>query len=80
MPDPLDLALARAGEELRGKRPRTAALHERARAVMPGGNTRSVLRLIALSLVIGEADCERLVAAVRHFLETRGELLRSLAA
>ena len=26
-----------------GRRPRTSALHERARAFLPGGNTRSVL-------------------------------------
>ena len=39
----LDEALARAVEVFAGKRPKSRALHERARAVMPGGNTRTVL-------------------------------------
>lgn len=43
MTQPLDLALHQATENFRRKRPRTAALHQRAKAVMPGGNTRTVL-------------------------------------
>jgi glutamate-1-semialdehyde 2,1-aminomutase len=39
----LDLALAEAVANFVTKRPKTAALHERAKAVMPGGNTRTVL-------------------------------------
>lgn len=38
-----DAALAEAVENFIAKRPRTAALQQRAAAVMPGGNTRSVL-------------------------------------
>jgi glutamate-1-semialdehyde 2,1-aminomutase len=39
----IDLALQQAAESFRRKRPRTEALHQRAKAVMPGGNTRTVL-------------------------------------
>jgi glutamate-1-semialdehyde 2,1-aminomutase len=41
--DVLDQALSLAIETYTAKRPRTAAMHEKARAVMPGGNTRSIL-------------------------------------
>jgi glutamate-1-semialdehyde 2,1-aminomutase len=41
--DALDHALAAAAENFRRKRPKTAALHSRAAAVMPGGNTRTIL-------------------------------------
>ena len=39
----LELALDAAVTNFVAKRPRTQALHERAKAVMPGGNTRTVL-------------------------------------
>ena len=39
----IDEALADAITVFATKRPKTAALHERAKAVMPGGNTRTVL-------------------------------------
>ena len=39
----IDEALAEAIASFVAKRPKTAALHERAKAVMPGGNTRTVL-------------------------------------
>ena len=39
----LDRALAAAVDNFVAKRPKTAAMHERAKAVMPGGNTRTVL-------------------------------------
>ncbi len=41
--DGLDHALAEAIENFRRKRPKTEALQKRAAAVMPGGNTRTVL-------------------------------------
>jgi glutamate-1-semialdehyde 2,1-aminomutase len=41
--DALDVAVAAAVDHYVAKRPRTFALHERARAVLPGGNTRSIL-------------------------------------
>ena len=41
--DGLDAQLAAAIENYRAKRPKTEALHQRAKAVMPGGNTRTVL-------------------------------------
>jgi glutamate-1-semialdehyde 2,1-aminomutase len=40
---PIDAALQEAHERFRAKRPKTAELHERAKAVMPGGNTRTIL-------------------------------------
>ena len=43
MVDDIDSALQRAMQEFAVKRPKTAALQERAQAVMPGGNTRTVL-------------------------------------
>jgi glutamate-1-semialdehyde 2,1-aminomutase len=43
MTAPLDLAFQQAQEKFRRKRPKTEALHARARAVMPGGNTRTIL-------------------------------------
>jgi len=39
----VDAAVEQARARFAARRPRTAALHERARAVLPGGNTRSVL-------------------------------------
>ncbi len=39
----IDQALGEAIAKFVAKRPKTAALHERAKAVMPGGNTRTVL-------------------------------------
>lgn len=39
----VDLAVEAARERYAGRRPRSAHLHELARAVMPGGNTRTVL-------------------------------------
>jgi glutamate-1-semialdehyde 2,1-aminomutase len=39
----LDNALAEAVEQFRRARPQTEALHARAKAVMPGGNTRTIL-------------------------------------
>lgn len=39
----IDATLKRAMEDFAAKRPKTKALHERAAAVMPGGNTRTVL-------------------------------------
>ena len=41
--DAIDLALNDAEKGFVAKRPKTAVLHERAKAVMPGGNTRTVL-------------------------------------
>jgi glutamate-1-semialdehyde 2,1-aminomutase len=39
----LDEALDQAIAQFVSKRPKTAAMHQRASAVMPGGNTRTVL-------------------------------------
>lgn len=52
----IDLALAEAATKFAAKRPATAALHERARAVMPGGNTRTVLYTAPFPIRIAKAD------------------------
>jgi len=79
MSSPLDLALARAGEEFRGKRPRTAALHERARAVMPGGNTRSVLHTAPFPVRIERAEGATLFDVDGHaYLDFLGEFSAGL--
>jgi len=41
--DAVTAAVDEARARYAARRPRTSALHERARAVLPGGNTRSVL-------------------------------------
>lgn len=43
MPEPIDLALHEAASKFAARRPISAAAHRRAQAVMPGGNTRTVL-------------------------------------
>jgi glutamate-1-semialdehyde 2,1-aminomutase len=52
----LDVALAEAEAHFVAKRPKTAALHARARAVMPGGNTRTVLYSAPFPIRIERAE------------------------
>lgn len=54
--DRLDAALAEATERYRLARPRSAALAERARRVLPGGNTRSVLHAEPFAFRVERAD------------------------
>lgn len=62
--DALDAAHAR----YRAARPRSAELHERAVAVMPGGSTRSVLDLEPFPFRVSEAHGARLVDVDGHHL------------
>jgi glutamate-1-semialdehyde 2,1-aminomutase len=52
----LDQALAEAVANFVAKRSKTAALHDRAKAVMPGGNTRTVLFSAPFPLRIARAE------------------------
>jgi glutamate-1-semialdehyde 2,1-aminomutase len=54
--DEIDTALAKASERFLKARPRTQALHEEAKAVMPGGNTRTVLYTAPVPLRIARAE------------------------
>jgi len=54
--DEIDTALAKASESFVKARPRTLALHEEARAVMPGGNTRTVLYTAPLPIRVARAE------------------------
>lgn len=58
--DELDEALSAAITGFIAKRPKTAALHERARAVMPGGNTRTVLFSQPFPIRVAKAEGCRL--------------------
>src|SRR3712207_3654057 len=67
-------ALAEAREAYAIRRPRSAALHAKAREVMPGGNTRSVLFYTPFptSMVCGE-DCRLWDADGHEYLDLLGE-------
>ncbi len=54
--DKIDSALAEASERFSKARPRTRALHEEALAVMPGGNTRTVLHTAPFPIRIAKAE------------------------
>ena len=54
--DEIDTVLAEASERFLKARPRTQALHEQAKAVMPGGNTRTVLYTAPVPLRIAKAE------------------------
>lgn len=54
--DEIDAALAEASVRFLAARPRTQALHEEARAVMPGGNTRTVLYTPPLPIRVARAE------------------------
>jgi glutamate-1-semialdehyde 2,1-aminomutase len=54
--DALDVAVAEAVELYVSKRPRTAEWHKRARTVLPGGNTRSILFTQPFPIRIAASD------------------------
>jgi glutamate-1-semialdehyde 2,1-aminomutase len=54
--DDMDGVLAAMVEKFVARRPRTAAMHERAKAVMPGGNTRTVLFSQPFPIRVAEAE------------------------
>ena len=66
MAQSLDEALASSAEEFAAKRPKTKALHERAKAVMPGGNTRTVLFSWPFPIRIERAEGSKLYDVDGH--------------
>jgi glutamate-1-semialdehyde 2,1-aminomutase len=70
----IDDALAEAVANFVAKRPKTAAMHERARRVMPGGNTRTVLFSQPFPIRIAEAEGSRLTDIDGHsYIDYVGE-------
>ncbi|MDO9706936.1 aspartate aminotransferase family protein [Paracraurococcus lichenis] len=70
----LEAALAEAREAYAAKRPKSAAIHAEARAVMPGGNTRTVLFYTPFptAMVRGEG-CRLWDADGNEYLDLLGE-------
>ena len=70
----LDAALAEAREAYAAARPESAAIHARAREVMPGGNTRSVLFYAPFPTAMRRGEGARLWDADgREYLDLLGE-------
>jgi glutamate-1-semialdehyde 2,1-aminomutase len=62
----LDRALTRARDRYASKRPRSRELHERARAVLPAGSTRSVLDVAPFPFRVASATGSRLTDVDGH--------------
>ncbi len=75
----LDAALAEAHEAYAARRPRSAEIHARAREVMPGGNTRTVLFYTPFptAMVRGEG-CRLWDADGNEYLDLLGEYTAGL--
>ena len=75
----LEAALAEAREAYAARRPRSAAIHAKAREVMPGGNTRSVLFYTPFptAMVRGEG-CRLWDADGNEYLDLLGEYTAGL--
>ena len=72
--DVLDRAVAEASENFRRKRPKTEALHRRAAAVMPGGNTRTVLHTAPFPIRAARAAAATITDIDGHdYLDLLGE-------
>ncbi len=54
--DDIDMALAEASDRFLAARPQTRALHDEAKAVMPGGNTRTVLCTAPIPIRVAKAE------------------------
>src|SRR5689334_12254103 len=54
--DAIDTALAEASGRFLAARPKSRALHEQAKAVMPGGNTRTVLFTAPVPIRVAKAE------------------------
>jgi glutamate-1-semialdehyde 2,1-aminomutase len=64
--DPIDLALETAIEAYVTARPNAAALHERAKAVLPGGNTRTILFTAPFPIRIAKTEGQMLTDVDGH--------------
>jgi glutamate-1-semialdehyde 2,1-aminomutase len=72
--DDIDTALAQASQRFLKARPKTVTLHERAKAVMPGGNTRTVLFTAPLPIRIARAEGAVITDVDRHsYVDLLGE-------
>ncbi len=72
--DAIECALAAAMAKFAEKRPKTRALHERAVAVMPGGNTRSVLFTAPFPVRAEKAEGSTITDVDgHHYLDLLGE-------
>lgn len=72
--DKIDGALEVAVAGFVAKRPKTAAMHERAKAVMPGGNTRTVLFSQPFPIRVEKAEGSRLTDIDGHsYIDYVGE-------
>lgn len=70
----IDDALSEAVAKFVAKRPKTQAMHERAKAVMPGGNTRTVLFSQPFPIRIDRAEGSRLTDIDGHsYIDYVGE-------
>lgn len=75
----LDAALAEALERYSAARPNSAAIHAKAREVMPGGNTRSVLFYTPFPTAMTRgADCRMWDADGHEYLDLCGEYTAGL--
>ncbi|MFC7474262.1 aspartate aminotransferase family protein [Dankookia sp. GCM10030260] len=75
----LDSALAEAREAYAAARPRSAAIHARAREVMPGGNTRSVLFYTPFPTAMTRGEgCRLWDADGNEYLDLLGEYTAGL--
>lgn len=75
----LDAALAEAHEAYAAARPRSAAIHARARTLMPGGNTRTVLFYTPFPTAMARGEgCRLWDADGREYLDLLGEYTAGL--
>jgi glutamate-1-semialdehyde 2,1-aminomutase len=75
----LDAALAEARERYTAQRPRSAEIHAKARAVMPGGNTRTVLFYTPFPTAMARGEGCRLWDVDGHeYLDLCGEYTAGL--
>ncbi len=75
----LDAALAEAREAYVAARPKSAAIHVRAREVMPGGNTRSVLFYTPFPTAMARGEgCRLWDVDGREYLDLLGEYTAGL--
>lgn len=70
----IDSALSEAMALFAGKRPKTREMHDRAKAVMPGGNTRTVLFTAPFPIRAERAEGSTIIDADGHrYLDLLGE-------
>src|SRR5215212_9824981 len=75
----LDAALAEAREAYVAQRPRSAAIHAKAREVLPGGNTRTVLFYTPFPTAMARGEgCRLWDVDGREYLDLLGEYTAGL--